>query len=106
MVVARDRDDAEALERELELHRELGLDVTRLRPSQARALEPALAPSASASPSRCLTTTRSTRAASREALVRGGSWSGVELQAECEVAARSGSGVMLADGEQIAASRW
>jgi glycine oxidase len=44
LVVARDRDDAEALERELEVHRRLGLPVARLRPSEARRLEPALAP--------------------------------------------------------------
>jgi glycine oxidase len=44
LVVARDRDEAEALERELELRRELGLGVERLRPSVARGLEPALAP--------------------------------------------------------------
>jgi glycine oxidase len=44
LVVARDRDDAEALERELEVHRGLGLDSRRLRASQARQLEPALAP--------------------------------------------------------------
>ncbi len=44
LVVARDRDEAEALERELELRRELGLDVERLLPSAARRIEPALAP--------------------------------------------------------------
>jgi len=44
LAVARDRDEAEALERELAFRRELGLDVERLRPSQARRLEPALAP--------------------------------------------------------------
>ena len=41
---ARDRDEAEALERELELREGLGLPVQRLRASQARELEPALAP--------------------------------------------------------------
>jgi glycine oxidase len=46
LVVARDRDEAEALERELEVHQRLGLPVSRLRPSQARRLEPALAPTA------------------------------------------------------------
>jgi glycine oxidase len=45
LVVARDGDEAQALERELEVHRRLGLDVARLRPSEARRLEPALAPS-------------------------------------------------------------
>ena len=44
LVVARDRDEAEALERELALRRELGLKVERLLPSVARRLEPALAP--------------------------------------------------------------
>jgi len=44
LVVARDRDEAEALERELEVHHGLGLDVGRLLASQARRLEPALSP--------------------------------------------------------------
>ena len=44
MVVARDRDEAEALDRLAAFRRDLGLEVDRLRPSQARALEPALAP--------------------------------------------------------------
>jgi glycine oxidase len=44
LVVARDADEAGALERELELRRRLGLPVERLRASEARALEPALAP--------------------------------------------------------------
>ena len=44
LVVARDRDEAEALERSLAFRRELGLEVERLRPSQARRAEPALAP--------------------------------------------------------------
>ena len=44
LAVARDRDDAEALERLLAFRCELGLDVERLRPSQARRAEPALAP--------------------------------------------------------------
>lgn len=44
LVVARDRDEAHALERELALRLELGLDVERLLPSAARRLEPSLAP--------------------------------------------------------------
>lgn len=44
LVVARDRDEAEALDRELRMRRELGLAVERLLPSQARALVPSLAP--------------------------------------------------------------
>jgi glycine oxidase len=44
LAVARDRDEAEALERMLAFRQGLGLAVERLRPSQARRLEPALAP--------------------------------------------------------------
>jgi glycine oxidase len=42
--VARDGDEAAALERELALRADLGLDVERVLPSAARRLEPALAP--------------------------------------------------------------
>jgi glycine oxidase len=44
LVVARDRDEAEALDRLADFRRGLGLPVERLRPSQARRVEPALAP--------------------------------------------------------------
>jgi len=44
LVVARDRDEAEWLERELALRERLGLAAERLLPSAARAAEPALAP--------------------------------------------------------------
>lgn len=44
LLVARDSDEAEALERELELRHALGLAVKRLRGSEARRREPALAP--------------------------------------------------------------
>jgi glycine oxidase len=44
LVVARDADEAEALERERALREQLGLRVERLRGSQARRLEPGLAP--------------------------------------------------------------
>ncbi len=44
LMVARDRDEAESLEREHHVRERLDLQVSRLRPSQARALEPALAP--------------------------------------------------------------
>jgi glycine oxidase len=44
LLVARDADDARELERQLEFRGSLGLEVRRLRASQARALEPALAP--------------------------------------------------------------
>jgi glycine oxidase len=44
LIVARDRDEAEALKHELVIRERFGIDVKHLRPSQARALEPALAP--------------------------------------------------------------
>jgi glycine oxidase len=44
LMLARDRDEAEALERERDLRERFGLRVERLLPSAARALEPALAP--------------------------------------------------------------
>jgi glycine oxidase len=44
LMLARDRDEAEALERERNLRERLGLRVERLLPSAARRLEPALAP--------------------------------------------------------------
>ncbi|HEX8085701.1 MAG TPA: glycine oxidase ThiO [Solirubrobacteraceae bacterium] len=44
LVVARDRDEAEALDRERAFRERLGLTVERLLPSAARRLEPALAP--------------------------------------------------------------
>ena len=44
LIVARDRDEAESLDRLLAFRRRLGLDVERLLPSAARRAEPALAP--------------------------------------------------------------
>ena len=44
LVLARDEDEARALERQLALRESLGLRATRLRASAARELEPALAP--------------------------------------------------------------
>ena len=46
LIVARDRDQAEALERELAFRHECGLPAERLLPSAAREREPALAPTA------------------------------------------------------------
>jgi glycine oxidase len=44
LMLARDRDEAEALERERDLRERFGLEVEALLPSAARRLEPALAP--------------------------------------------------------------
>jgi glycine oxidase len=109
LVVARDRDEAEALERELDLRRELGLEVERLRPSAARRLEPALAPTirlALVVPGDHATDPRATVTALAEA----GRRVGVELCTGVTVdrIERDGariSGVRLASGERVAAAR-
>lgn len=44
LIAARDRDEAEALEREFHIRTRFGLTVRRLRPTEARRLEPALTP--------------------------------------------------------------
>jgi glycine oxidase len=44
LMLARDRDEAEALERERDLRERFGLNVEALLPTAARRLEPALAP--------------------------------------------------------------
>ena len=44
LLLARDEDDARELERQLDFRESLGLAVRRLRPSEAREREPALAP--------------------------------------------------------------
>jgi glycine oxidase len=110
LVVARDRDEAEALERELEMRRRIGLSVTRLRPSEARALVPALAPAVRlglevggdhAVDPRKLTAS----------LVAAAQGAGVEVRTGVQVAAvelaSSGSvnGVRLTDGELVAAEQ-
>jgi glycine oxidase len=44
LMVARDGDDAEELHHQLDIRRAMGLPIERVTPSEARALEPALAP--------------------------------------------------------------
>ena len=105
LVVARDRDDAEELDRLLAFRRRIGLDVERLLPSRARRAEPALAPTVrlaleiagdhSVDPRRLVA---ALRAALRAA--------GGELRAPARVAAvcRDGervTGVELADGRVV-----
>ena len=108
LLVARDADEAEALERELELRRSLGFEVGRLRPSEARRREPALAPSirlALEIPSDHAIDPRALTAALAEACRRGG----VELRAGAEVAAIEvdsdrAVGVRLAGDELVPAA--
>jgi glycine oxidase len=107
LIAARDRDEAEALERELQIRRRFGLEVMRLRPSEARTLEPALAPvlrGALELPDDHAIDPRKLTAALAEAVRRSGGElrSGVEVSG-IEVERDSVRGVKLADGERVAA---
>jgi glycine oxidase len=109
LVVARDRDEAEALDRELALRGRLGLEAERLLPSAARRAEPALAPTVRlalevpddhAVDPRLLT----------GALARAAERAGVVLRPRAEVTgiAHDGArvqGLELRGGERVAAGR-
>jgi glycine oxidase len=111
LLAARDEDDALELERQLEFRRSLGLPVRRLLASEARELEPALAPTVrlaleagddhSVDPRLVL-----------DALARACASSGVLVQARSPVARveLDGSrtrltGVLLGDGQRVSAER-
>lgn len=109
LFAARDPDEAEALLRELALRERLGLPAHRLRASEARRLEPALAPTLRlgleipddhAIEPRKLTT----------ALGRAATRSGVEVRLNAAVtrvriAADRVTGVELADGQRVSAEQ-
>jgi glycine oxidase len=107
LIVARDHDESEALEREFAFREKLGLDVARLRASEARRLEPSLAPTlrlAVLLPSEQSVDPRWLSGALATA-ARG---AGAVLHEGTQVAALRGSaervdGVTLADGSAIAA---
>jgi glycine oxidase len=102
LAVARDADEAAALERELGFRRELGLEVRRLRPTQARRLEPALAPTvrlALEAPDDHVADPRRLAAALAEAARRAGAL----LRTRSEVARIAGDRVELVGGELVRA---
>ena len=109
LVVARNRDEAEALERELALRLDLQLPVERLRPSAARRLEPALAATirlALAVPGDHAADPRALTLALAEAARR----AGAQLRTSTTVAQISledgrVSGVQLTGGEIVRAAR-
>ncbi|MEA2154172.1 MAG: glycine oxidase [Solirubrobacteraceae bacterium] len=108
LVVARDGDEAAALERELALRLQLGLDVQRLLPSAARRLEPALAPSlrlALAVPGDHAADPRALVGALAEAALRAGAHlrSGTAVEAVCMRDDGRIGGVRLAGGEVVPA---
>ncbi|MGA2165985.1 MAG: FAD-dependent oxidoreductase [Solirubrobacteraceae bacterium] len=135
LVVARDEDEARELERQLALRESLGLPVRRLRPSAARELEPALAPTvrlALEAPEDHSVDPRLVLAALRRACERGGvevreqapvarveleGWSASGLDARGAAAADRGeiatsdglegavTGVVLTNGERLGAGQ-
>jgi glycine oxidase len=108
LLVARDADEAEALERELALRQSFGLAVERLRPSEARRREPGLAPALRLAldvPSDHAVDPR----ALLPALARAVRADGGEVREHAEVAAVTHSGdrvtgVRLADGSRLTAA--
>ena len=109
LLLARDRDEDEALERELALRRDHELPAARLLPSQARALEPALAPALRGAldvPSDHAVDPRAVCAALADAA----SAAGADLRPGCgvaqiDVAAGHVAGIALADGCSVAAGQ-
>jgi len=104
LVVARDRDEAEHVDREIRLREELGVPVARLLPSAARRLEPALAPAirtAFHAPADHAVDPR----AVCEALVVACERSGVILRAGACVDAVAPGAVTLAGGQRLTAGR-
>jgi glycine oxidase len=105
LLVARDRDEAEALDRELALRARFGLRAERLRPSQARRVESALAPTVRLAldvPDDHAVDPRLVVAA----LARAAERAGAVLRARAEVVGlRPGTGVVLRTGETVAAGR-
>ncbi len=103
LLVARDGDDARALERELALRESRGLtdSVTRLLPSAARRLEPALAPTLRLAldlPEDHAVDPRALCATLARAIVRGGG----EIREATAVRALDGAAAVLADGTRVA----
>jgi glycine oxidase len=109
LLLARDGDDARELERQLEFRNSLGLAVRRLRPSEARELEPALTPTvrlALEAPEDHAVDPRLVLAALRRACES----SGVKLReharvARVELAGGRIAGVSLHDGERMSAAQ-
>jgi glycine oxidase len=107
LLLARDEDDARELERQLAFRSSLGLRVARLRPSEAREREPALAPAvrlALEAPDDHSVDPRLVLAALRRACVSAGV--GIREHsrvARIEVDAGRVTGVTLASGEGLSA---
>jgi glycine oxidase len=111
LLIARDEDEARELERQISFRHSLGLRARRLRPSEARELEPALAPTVRLgleAPDDHSVDPRLLLAALRNACLS----TGVQLREQAHVArVESGTGgdrvegVTLADGQFVAAAQ-
>jgi glycine oxidase len=109
LVVARDPDEAEALDREFAMRRELGLAVERLQPSEARLIEPGLAPvlrlALDVRDDHAIDPRRLTQALV-EACVRAGATLRTDAEvAELLIRADRVRGVRLASGEELTADQ-
>jgi len=109
IAAARDQDEAEALDRELALRQSLELPVSRLLPSEARRLEPSLAPALRlaleipddhAIDPRKLTDALATAAAAAGVQLR----TGADVS-ELQISAEEVQGVRLADGAAVRAEQ-
>ena len=119
LLVARDDDEARELERQLELRRSLGLQVERLRGSEAREREPGLAPAVrlaldvpgdhSVDPRRVLTALRSAADGAGVSVREQAEVAGVLLDADGVRAsglALAGGGSVEAETVVLAAGAW
>ena len=111
LLVARDEDEARELERQLDFRHSIGLAVSRLLPSAARALEPALAPTmrlALEAPDDHSVDPRLVLSALHRACLA----SGVDVRehtpverVDVDAAGERVSGVTLCDGQRLGAER-
>jgi glycine oxidase len=109
IAAARDHDEAAALDRELVLRQSLGLPVARLRASEARGLEPGLAPTLRLAlevpDDHAIDPRRLTAALAKAATQSGASIEAGADVAELVVAGDRLGGVRLANGELIRAEQ-
>jgi glycine oxidase len=106
LLAARDADEAEALTRELALRESLGLAVHRLRSSEARRLEPALAPTLRLAleipDDHAIDPRKLTAALAQAVTTAGGTLRTGVMVGEVSMADGRVRGVRLSDGEHVA----
>jgi glycine oxidase len=109
LLAARDGDEAEALARELALRESLGLAAHRLRASEARQLEPALAPTLRLAldvpDDHAIDPRKLTAALTRALTAAGGELRTNARVAELTTADGRVTGVRIADGERVVAEQ-